>query len=165
MGPNRDLGPCMALYDNTDLGKTLGGVKFMYTEESKPVNEDQAGVTNVDEIKVGVSGCSAEVPLSRTSLAILAKVIGGSTYSTTTLKVKNNQVGVSMYDNAKVLILKPIVDGVASTNAAEWLTIGKAYPRVDMEVIFDRENQRVYKVIFKAFPDAGNANQLFKIGT
>ena len=149
----RDLGPCVIEFDGEDLGATSGGVTFRYTEESKPVNEDQKGVTNVDEIKVGVSACEVEVPLSRATLAILAQVIGGSSYSVNRLNV-NNQVGVSMYDNAKTLVLKPIVNNAASTSSADWLNIPKAYPKVDFEIAFNNEGQRVYKVMFKGFPDA-----------
>lgn len=149
----RELGPCQIVYDEVDLGATLGGVNFRYTEEGKPVNEDQKGVTNVDEIKIGVSACEAEVPLSRSTLAQLAKVIGGSSYSGSKINV-NNQVGVSMYDNAAELILKPIVNNVPSTNEADWLVIPKAYPKVDFDIAFSVDGQRIYKVMFKGFPDA-----------
>lgn len=148
----KDLGPCTITYNSVVLGATKGGVKFKYTEESKPVNEDQKGVTNVDEIKVGASACEVEVPLTRATLAILAKVIGGSSYSGNKIKV-NNQVGVSMYDNAQLLIIKPIVNNVASTDTKDWLNIPKAYPKVDFEIGFDNEGQRIYKAIFKGFPD------------
>jgi hypothetical protein len=151
----RDLGPCLVLYNNVDLGATLGGVKFKYTEESKPVNEDQKGVTNVDEIKVGASVCEVEVPLTRSTLAKLAQVIGGSSYSIYRIRV-NNQVGVSMYDNAEALILKPIVDNVASSDSKDWLNIPKAYPKVDFDITFDNAGQRIYKVMFKGFPDVSS---------
>lgn len=157
----KDLGPCAVSYNSQDLGKTMGGVIFRYTEESRPVNEDQAGVTEVDGIRVGGS-CEVEVPLSRSSLGILAQVIKGSSYSGNLLKV-TNQVGVSMYDNAAALILKPIVANVASTSSATWLTVSKAYPRVDMEVVYNNEGQRVYKVVFKGFPDA-STGEIWRIG-
>lgn len=159
-GVIKDLGPCSVTYGD-DLGTTLGGVIFRYTEESRPVNEDQKGVTNVDEIKVGAS-CEAEVPLSRSSLGILATVIGGSSYTGTKLKVKN-QVGISMYDNAQELILKPIIDNVPSSDEKTWLRIPKAYPRMDAEIVYNNEGQRVYKVIFKGFPDA-DTGLMWQIG-
>jgi hypothetical protein len=152
----RDLGPCSVTFDSVDLGSTKGGVKFKFTEDSKPVNEDQKGVTNVDEIKVGVSACEVEVPLTRSTLAQLAKVIGGATQNPTTKLSVSNEVGVSMYEGAALLILKPIVNGVASTNTADWLNIPKAYPKVDFEITFDNEGQRVYKTTFKGFPDASS---------
>lgn len=159
----KHLGPCQVLYGGTDLGQTKGGVTFRYTEESKPINEDQKGVTNVDEIKVGASACEVEVNLTRSSLAQLAQIIGGSSYSGNKLNV-TNQVGVSMYDNANALVLKPIVNNVASTNENDWLNIPKAYPKVDLEIVFDAENQRVYKVMFKGFPNA-STGVIWYIGT
>ena len=108
----------------------MGGVIFKHTEESKPVKEDQFGTSSVDEIKVGYS-CSVEVPLTRSSLGQLAKVIGNSTYTGAALRV-GVAVGISLLDNAKQLILKPIVNNVVSTDPTEWLTIHKAYPKVDL---------------------------------
>lgn len=161
MNKTKDLGPCGILFNSQDLGKTLGGVTFRYTEEGRPVREDQAGVTDVDEIKVGAS-CSVELSLTRSSLAILSIVIGGSSYTGTILNVRND-IGRSMYDNAKTLVLKPIINGVVSTDATTWLTIPKAYPKVDLEAVYNNEGQRVYKVTFKAFPDA-SSGLIWKIG-
>lgn len=149
----RDLGPCEILFNSVSLGKTKGGVKFRYTEESKPVNEDQAGVSNVDEISAGYSACEVEVPLSRSSLTTLSTVLKGATLQGNKLSVYNH-VGESMYDNAAQLTIKPIVNGVASTSEADWLIIPKAAPKSDFEIIFDSDNQRIYKTLFKGFPDA-----------
>jgi len=140
----------------------MGGVHFRYTEEGRPVNEDQKGVTETDQIKVGVSGCEIEVPLSKSSLAILAKVVKGATRIGALLQVKNH-VGVSMYDNAAVLVLKPIIDNAVSTNSETWLTMNKAYPRADFDIGYDNEGQRVYKIVFKVFPDA-TTGELWRIG-
>lgn len=161
--PVKDLGPCAVVYNSEDLGATMGGVSFRYTEESKPVNEDQKGVTEVDGIKVGVSACEVTVPLSRSSLAILAKVVKGATRGGDNLLQVKNHVGVSMYDNAAALILKPIVANVASTDNTTWLTASKAYPRADFDIAFNNEGQRVYNVIFKVFPDAVTG-ELWRIG-
>jgi hypothetical protein len=163
MNPVKDLGPCGLVFDNVDLGSTFGGVKFKLTTESKPVNEDQAGVTEVDGIELGFSDCSVEAMLTRSSLAVLSKVIKGSTYVGNKLSIRN-RVGSAMYENAALLIIKPMIDGAVSTDSKTWINIPKAYPRVDMEVIFDSAGQRVYKVVFKAFPDAANNNELAYIG-
>lgn len=154
MNPLLDLGPCAVIFNNVDLGKTNGGVKFRYTEESRPVNEDQSGITEVDLIKVGAT-CEVEVPLTRVSLGQLAVVTGGATYTGSRLRV-GVPVGISLLALAKKLILKPYIDGVATTDSTKWLTIYKAYARADYEIEFNNEGQRVYKVIFKAFPDSAN---------
>ena len=161
MNQTKDLGPCGVLFNSNDLGSTLGGVSFRYTEESRPVHEDQKGVTEVDGIKVGAS-CEVELSLTRSSLALLSIIIGGSSYTGNVLNVRN-EVGRSMYDNAAALVLKPIVNGVVSTSVSTWLTIPKAYPKVDLEVAYNNEGQRVYKVMFKGFPDA-SSGLIWKIG-
>ena len=160
--PIGDLGPCAVIFDGVDLGSTMGGVTFRHTEESRPVKEDQKGVSSVDEIKVGAS-CSVEVPLSRSSLGQLAKVVGASSYTGTKLKTRL-AVGISLLANAKQLILKPVVNGVTSVTSSEWLTIAKAYARADFELVYNNEGQRVYKVTFIAFPDTSNSNELWRIG-
>lgn len=159
--PIGDLGPCAVIFDDVDLGATMGGVKFRHTEESRPVNEDQKGTTSVDEIKVGAA-CEIEVPLTRTSLGQLSQIIGNATYTGSKLRV-SVAVGISLLDQAKELILKPMVDGVVSTDASQWLTVHKAYPKVDLELAYDMEGQRIYKAIFKAFPRAED-NEIWRIG-
>jgi hypothetical protein len=163
MNPFGDLGPCAVIFGDgggEDLGSTMGGVIFRHTEESTPVKEDQSGVSAIDEIKVGYS-CEVEVPLTRSSLGQLSKVIGNSTYTGKALRV-GVAVGISLLENAKQLILKPIVNNIVSTDPTEWLTIHKAYPKVDLEVVYNSEGQRVYKCIFKVFPDENK--QLWRIG-
>ena len=164
MNPIGDLGPCAVIFNSVDLGATKGGVKFKHTEASTPVVEDQSGISAIDEIKVGYT-CEIEVPLTRSSLGQLSSVIGNSTYTGAALRV-GVAVGISLLDNAKQLILKPIVNNVVSTDVKEWLTIHKAYPKVDLEVVYDSEGQRVYKCIFKAFPDTTRdaSDRLWRIG-
>jgi len=157
-GPVKDLGPCIIEF-GSDLGPTFGDVLFRYALESRPVHEDQEGVTEVDGVFVGAV-CEVEVPLTRTTLANLASVIPGASEGTSGITVENI-VGESRLANAQELILKPIVDGVAGPETT-WLTIFKASPSVDLEVTYNNEGQRVYKVIFKGYPDA--TGKLWKIG-
>ncbi len=159
----KDLGPCELDFDDSVLGKTFGGVRFRHTEESAPVREDQAGATEVDGITSGVSACEAEAPLTRITLANLAKTLGNAAYEDGVLGVKAS-VGKSRKDNAKKLILKPIIDDVVSADPSTWLTIHLASPRVDWDVEYSAEGQRVYRVVFKAYPDPDNDNELFKVG-
>lgn len=158
--PLRDLGPCAVIFDGVDLGATQGGVIFRHTEQSKPVNEDQKGVTDVDAIKIGAT-CSVEVPLTRSSLGQLAKIVGASSYTGTRLRVKV-ATGISLLENAKTLVLKPYINGIVSTDSSNWLTVQKAYAKADFELAYNNEGQRIYKVVFTAFPDANN--ELWRIG-
>ena len=158
-GPTLDLGPCQVVFNSVALGETYGNVSFRYTEETRPIHEDSKGVSPVDEIHVGMS-CEVEVPLTRVSLAQLATVIPSATVSGTKLTVKS-AVGNSLVASAAQLILKPLVGGVAGA-AETWLTVKKAAPKVDVEITYNNENQRVYKAMFKGFVDA--TNEIFSIG-
>ncbi|MCX5657848.1 MAG: hypothetical protein NTZ48_06465 [Candidatus Omnitrophica bacterium] len=159
-GVLKDLGPCQVVFDSVDLGPTAGDVVLKDAVESKPIKEDQEGTTEQDGVFVGRS-CEVIVPLTRSSLATLASVIPGATKPSTNLMEVKGVVGKVRSDDAGILILKPIVDGVAGPNTT-WLTLPNASPSPDMEITFNNETQRVYKVAFKALPDANNV--LYKIG-
>lgn len=153
----KDLGPCQITFNGVDLGKTKGGVVFRDSMEQVPVNEDQAGTTPVDHILTGRK-ISVEVPMSRSTLAQLTKVIPGAS-SMGSYAVVKNKPGTARAADAQQLILAPLVNGIAS---AERLTIFKASPVTDIELTFDNENQRVYKVTFNVYPQADGS--LYQIG-
>lgn len=147
-----DLGPCEVVFNGTSLGKTHGDVVFKYNIESRDIKEDQAGVTPVDAVLVG-GVCECTVPMTRSTLAQLAAAIPGASLTTANLLESNNPVGVSRYDLAGSLVLKPIVNNAATTDQTRWLTIHKAHPSPNFEVVFNNEGQRVFNVMFKAFPN------------
>jgi len=155
----KDLGPCQITFNNVDLGKTKGGVIFRDSMDQVEVLEDQAGTTPVDHILTGRK-ISVEVLMSRSTLAQLTKVIPGAS-SMGSYAVIKNQAGIARASTAQQLILAPLVNGVAST---ERLTIFKASPVTEIELQFDNENQRVYKVTFNVYPDADNGGRLYQIG-
>lgn len=156
----KDLGPCQVTFNSVDLGTTLGGVIFRDSMNQVVVGEDQAGTTPVDHILTGRS-IQVEVPLSRSTLAQLVAVIpGNSNYSS--YMIVNNQAGIARAASAQKLVIQPLVNGAPSADA---LTIFKASPITDIELTFDNENQRVYKVTFNVYPDtAANNNRLYQIG-
>lgn len=162
-GPTKDLGPCRVIFDGTDLGETFGDVLLRYTTEESPVHEDRQGTTPVDLITTG-QAVEVEVPLTRLQIANLAKVIpGGSGSGTSGSKMTViNVIGESLADRSAELILKPIVNGVASTDNTEWAHVYKAAPRADMEIAYSVQNQRVYKTMFTGFFD--DTNKLWGIG-
>ena len=171
MGPTRDLGPAMLEFDGTEIGETFGGARFRSGTEVAPVHEDRYGNTPVDNIFIGDTA-EVEVNLTRLTLAQLAAVLPGASGSGTVgnQMVVRNSVGKSCYENARTLVVKPIVEGVVSTDSTEWLTLFKAYPQPDMEVVWDVTTQRVYKVTFMAYrvqADETGAKEgwLWKIGS
>jgi len=154
-GPLRDKGPCEVNYDGSSLGPYFESAAIRTTSESSDVFESVQGKTPVDSIMCGYGSTTVTVPFTRISLANLAIIIpGGSTSGSGVTAIPYTEVGRSEYDNSKVLILKPIVDGVADTDTSTWWYADHAYPNVDMEIVYDNEGQRVFNVVFKCFPDA-----------
>lgn len=166
--PNRDLGPCSVIWDpsgvNLELNPTFGGVLFRDEVADEDIHEDQAGITIVDGVHTGRI-VEATVPLTRSSLAQLQAVIKGSTATATNLKVKN-WVGGNQFPLSKELILKPIVDNVPTADTKEWLHIHRAYPKSNLEFVYNNADQRVTNVIFKAFPDdeSGQVRHMWRMG-
>lgn len=156
----KDLGPCQVIFNETSLGETFGDVIFRYTSDSRPIYEDSKGTAQVDEVFVGAA-CEVEVPMTRTSLAQLSTIIPGATITNSTVMEVDSPVGTAMYDNAAALVLKPLVGGVAAAQTS-WLTVPKAYPKIDLEVVYNNESQKVYKAIFVGFADANGL--IWKVG-
>jgi len=155
----KDLGPCSVTFNGVDLGKTKGGVIFRDSVKQVEVMEDQAGSTPVDHVLTGRS-ISVEVPMSRSSLAQLTKVIPGAS-SMGSYAVIKNVPGTLRADSAAELLISPLVNGVAGTDG---ITIYKASPVSDIELVFDNENQRIYKITFNVYPDSDNGNRLYQYG-
>jgi len=160
----KDLGACQILFDDVDLGKTFGDVVFKSEVSSVPIQEDQEGTTPVDEVMTG-RVVSVEVPMTRATLAQMTKVIPNSSIVGDALIVKN-PVGTTLADVAKELILKPIVNNVASADSSTWLTIYKCAPRENIEITYNNASQRIFGVTFIAFPSTTSpfTGNLWKIG-
>ena len=147
----KDLGPCQVLWNTVDLGPTLGGVTFREEQHSVDIHEDGHGDSPVDAITTG-KVTTVEANFARSTLAQLEYMIESATKGTSNLKVVNS-VGNAMFANSKELILKPLVDNVASVTTSEWLHIHRTYPLGAPEFKYDNSGQRILKVIFKCFPD------------
>ncbi len=163
--PNKDLGPCILIWDGravdgaaVTFSKTFGGVFFRYEELRAPIKRDQAGETDVDEVTTGVVNPELEVPMTQEEIAKLVKCFANSEVVAATLRV-SNPVGEAIYPLTRQVIVKPIVNGVISTTAAEWIYIHRAFPRITMEEAYDNSAQRTVKVMFKGFPDDISARQ------
>lgn len=161
----RDLGPCL-VYWGTDVatavsagkvGATLGDVTVNYKEVSKDVKEDGEGVSRVDAIVMGHDPVTVDVPFSRLTMAQFAALDQCGTASggeSGRVRVKNDNIGDSMYTNSKFLVLAPIVAGVVTTDDSEYIVFMHAYPEADAKIVFNTEGQRVFQIHFHCFPDA-----------
>ncbi len=147
-----ELGPCQILYGDvgtsegglTDLGKTLGGVNFTVEETFQELRTDQDGESPVGET---ITGTKVKIAANLTdiTLANLAFILK-STVITDGAKQKvlvSPNSGYSLLDNARKVVLKPYVDGSASTDANDWITLTKAGIRAAIDLAYNSNDQRV----------------------
>lgn len=165
----KDLGPCSVLWDpgdgvNLELNPTFGGVTFKYEETYVDVKEDGQGETRVDSVPTG-NITELTIAMTRSTLAQLEAVIRGGKVTGSTLKV-SNVVGGAVFADAKEIIIKPLVNNVATTDVNEWLHIHKAYPFPSLEWVWDNAGQRVTNVLFVGYPDvaAGYVGGMWRVG-
>ena len=148
------LGPCKIEYDGADIGTTEGGVTIKMAEDSAELKTDQNGTQPIDVVITGVAAtieCNlADITLDQFAFAHKTNVITDGDKKKV-LIIPN--VGTSLRDNAKKLVVKPYVDGVVSTNPNDWYTFNKAGIKAEEEVAFDSSTQRVLKLTFMAFAD------------
>ena len=147
--PVGDLGPCQALYGGIDLGKNIE-IKLTHSDDTAEIKTAQDGSAPVDEVFTG-RRVQVECVMTQTSLAALNVITPGSVLASYNLQVSNN-VGATQRDSCDVLILKPQVGDIASTDEDDWLTVFQCYPNPDYEIVYDVDSQRNFKVIFKAYP-------------
>jgi len=150
-----DAGPAAVYWDGNDMGPTFGGVNFRAEQANIDLKEDAHGEANVGQITNGETA-SVNVPLTRTSLTRLARIFPNATLAGNKLTVKN-PVGEDLYDAAKTLILKPMVNGVATVDTTKWITFFKAAPTHALELNFGGD-QRVIECTFVAYVDQDSAN-------
>ena len=159
----KDLGPCQVLWNTTNLGATLGGVTFKEDSKTVDIKEDGHGESPVDAVFMGKT-VSIECKFTRSTLAQLEKMIEASSAGAAHLHARNS-VGNAMYSRAQELILKPLVDNVASSTAAEWLHVHKTFPVAAVNFGYDASNQRIVNVTFKAFPRQDSPiGEIWRIG-
>ncbi len=152
MQPGRDLGPCSLTWKGVDLGENLSAT-FRHSSTPASVNEASKGVTPVDKIFVG-DECTLEVICTRMGLATLTSLLAGASGSGTsgTQMVVKSSVGKSMYDRSGLLIVKPMVGPIPTTDTDDWLTIFRASPEPEIETVYDEKSQRGWKFKFTGFP-------------
>jgi len=141
----------------TDLGKTNGGVTLTVSESSQTLNTDQDGETPINEVITGTT-VSMEASLADITLenfAMTHKVSVEGTSGTQRVEIKPN-VGSSLIDSAKKLVLVPYAGDSVSTDPEKLITIPKAGIRSAEELSFDSSTQRVIKVQFTGYPDDAN---------
>lgn len=150
---NVKLGVCTVTYGGTDLGVTKGGVELTLETQTHEVRVDQTGQTPINEYIMGRT-ISVKVPLAETALENMVAVIPGATL-----------IGIAPVlhvDVAQPLILHPVT--LASTDKSEDVTIYKAGTSGVMSFAYKIDDERIFNVEFKAYPDDSKDGNLMGYG-
>lgn len=149
-----ELGPCEVIWDISGTPITLtpsaGGVTIKSEVKTSPYYSDQAGENSIGEVVTG-EGCTIEMKLSQMTAARLVTMASMATQGTT-IKF-GGEIGSDLGNDAKKLYIKPIVDGVVTTDESAWITVFKATkPIPKMSTVFDAKGQRVWDCTIMCFP-------------
>lgn len=162
---NVKLGAANAKWGVDDLGYTKGGIDVAISVASKEVTVDQFGPQAINEYIQGrgvqVTLPLAESDLDKLALAIPGAVLTGSAGGKRKLVVKNG-AGTSLRDLARTLVLHPT--GVPENQKNDDFIVFLAAPVGDIEFSYSYEDERVYSVTFKGYPDTDADGELFAFG-
>jgi hypothetical protein len=148
------MGPCEIVWNYGEsgainLGPFLGATTFTGETAVENIEEERYGQAAVDAIMTGTA-VSLELSMTRSTYEQLTEVLNAQYSSGDTLRLRN-QLGCEMYEDAKQLVIKPICDGVVSTDPSEWVHIYHAYPVPKWELTWDRSTQRIFPITFMVF--------------
>lgn len=160
---NVKLGVCNVSFGGVDLGATKGGVEMTVETSTHEVTVDQTGETPINEYIMGRK-VNVTVPIAETTLETLVKVMPGATLVGTTTKRVDvpTGVGISLLDVAQELVLHPI--GLDVSDKSEDIVIYKAATAGQMNFAYKVDEERVFNVEFKGYPDTENDDNLFGFG-
>ncbi len=165
--PMGDIGPCEVVWDYggtpVNLSPFLGKVELAMNDAVAKVHEEFFGDAPVDAVFQG-STAELTIPMSRSTLAQLAKLPGTSLNGS--ILTLSNLCGGSMYDNAKAVVLKPVVNRVPTATHSEWIHIYKVHMLRAFSIGFDRGGQRVFAVKCMVFPslESGQEGDIGTVG-
>lgn len=162
--PWRDIGPTEVSWGGVVIGKTQtnpsggtqGGTRVRITTEVADSFRDHSGVQKHDSI---VTGTMVEVEANFAGLDVdqMATLLPGATVQNMgggekKLDIKS-AVGLSLRDNAQELILKPLDDGIPTTDETQWIHFPQAHPRPNVDFAFNLQDQKIFAVMFDVFTD------------
>jgi len=172
------LGPCQVWLGpagaEAELGKTHD-VHFYCEETAADITYAQTGVGPWDKVITGKTA-RVEADFANLSHALLESLINGATIYTDGAtpavcdQVLDIQLGIgrTYRCNAERIILMPYEgcesDGAPSPNPCDWIFGPLAYPRVELDWIFNATDQRVVHTIFDLLPESQSVPRLWFMG-
>jgi len=156
MFPSTPIGPCEIWAGTTQalaakICDTVGGAELTYTEEYATSKMDKTG--NRARAKVVIGGeCKVTGAAGEATIAQLASLTGQSADTGDTRLGLGARTGTNLRDDAQVVILKPIIEGVVSVTDADWFVIPAATFEVNWAISFTVDGQRSYGFIIEGHP-------------
>ena len=133
------------------LTPAMGGVTLKSAQSVVEVKQDGEGDAPIDHVTKG-KVASLDMNLSAMDLDRIVLAAYGCTLSTLEHHM-SNKVGNSLRAEAKVVLIKPLVDGIASTDETSWITIPLCSPPVEtLELVMDDENQKTWACTMFMYP-------------
>jgi hypothetical protein len=167
--PFGDKGPCEIIWNYGEsgalsLGDFFGQVIFNMANEFSPIETEAQGNAMVDAVFLGASA-TLDVPMTRSPLEALEDVLMAVDIGDDIIHVKN-PAGCSLYDLARQIVIKPLCNGVADVDPANWILIYKACPVPSANLPFDRSTQRTFPIKFLCFvsQESGDEGRIYDIG-
>ena len=163
---NVKVGVCSVTFNGTDLGYTKGGVEVEISTDTYVSTVDQFGTTGIKEFVTG-RNVRVTTPFAEPTVDNLVALMPGAmkivdSVDNTKIKVEvPNALGTDLLALAQKLVLHPIAAGAS---VAEDVIIPKAATEGNMTFAFRQDEERVFNVTWKAYPDIANSNNLFIMG-
>jgi len=163
IGQQLDAGPAAIVWDvdgtPTTFQTMFEDITFKDEQSFTDIFEAQHGDAPVDKVSTG-SIITFEANITRvTPKDLNVLMIGGALSGAADDQILfTNPVGDHMYQYAKKVQIKPIINRVVSVNPTEWIEIFKVIAARAFEISYGKP-QRVFHVVFHVFPDQTSTNQ------
>lgn len=144
---NTHLGFLQVFLDGQTAGFTEGGATITIEKETTPIQVDDFGSTPVDVVVQG-TGATVEINFAQIEPEVISLVVPEGTLTASGTFEVGGTSGVSLLGVAKQLVLS----GTNGVTSQQW-TFHKAFVEAGTEIPYNREDQSILTVPFRAVPD------------
>ena len=172
-------GPATILYGpagaEVEFGKTAEAPTIIrIREEISPIHYHQTGTNPWDVVSVGKT-MEVEASFANLSWQLFLNAMPTEAFYCDSAPSPTPEpgdealdfvvgLGTSHRDQSQRLIVQPWWNGAVDPNDETWFYFPLAYPRVDAELHFDAETQRVLHVLFEIFPVSQECQRMMFMG-
>lgn len=145
-------------HENLIIRPTLGTININVPDAVADVFEEEYGDAPVDTIEKGTP-VTIDVPFTRLQAWDLKELYPEKIeIQSADELIFKNLVGYSYFENARNMVIRPIVNNVLSTDQGEWVYFWHVHPYNNWSLGYDREGQKVFNVVFKVYPVQSGAH-------